>query len=477
MNKLVKQGFPSAGGAEKGAAGRPRIGGATITNGWVLAVLLVERWLATGARVDALLEQLTPELPAIERARAQQLFFGVVRWRGRIEGALHELMAHAPRTKVQSVLLVAGFEVLEGGGEGTRFPVEVSPLAGEAGKGVGTQEAKAGVTAKVVHHAVGQAKTLCSAKEAGLINAVARKMAGRLAVVPEGLAEEFSHPSWLVERWRRQFGEEVARRFLEWNQTPAPVLVRWRDEAAAPPAFLKLTRWPGFFEAESGHGEELRRLAREGALYVQDPSTRLAVELLAPQANETILDACAAPGGKSLYLADLMRTGRIVALDLPAETADDDARIRRLQENLNRAPKGVEIALMPADLRKASPRFFKEFNLPETYDAVLVDAPCSNTGVMRHRVDVKWRLQEGDFAQHAAQQFALLKAAARVVAPSGRLVYSTCSVDAEENDVVVERFLREVAGWKLERRVVTFPWGDGHDGVGAFLLRRGTVPG
>lgn len=497
MNKLVKQGFPGAGGMEKGAAGRARIGGATVTNGWVLAVLLVERWLATGARVDALLEQLTPDLPATERARAQQLFFGVVRWRGRIEGALLGLMAHAPRTKVRAVLLVAGFELLEAGGRpviGYRLLEEGSRIGVGREEGKGTEQGvassedgnpradRAGGVAKVVHHAVGQAKIVCSAKEAGLINAVARKMAGRLAAAPAGLAEEFSHPDWLVERWRRQFGDEVARRLLEWNQTPAPVFVRWRDEAVVPPAFLRPTRWAGFFEAQPGHGEELRRLAREGMLYVQDPSTRLAVELVAPQANETILDACAAPGGKSLFLADVMKTGRIVALDLPSESADDEARIRRLQENLNRAPKGVEIALMPADLGQASPRFFKEFNLPETYDAVLVDAPCSNTGVMRHRVDVKWRLQEGDFAQHARQQFALLKAAARMVAPSGRLVYSTCSVDAEENDLVVQRFLREVSGrstgsgqgWVLERSVQVYPWSDGHDGAGVFLLRRKT---
>ena len=91
---------------------------------------------------------------------------------------------------------------------------------------------------------------------------------------------------------------------------------------------------------------------------------------------------------------------------------------------------------------------------------------------MRHRIDVKWRLQEGDFAQHARQQFLLLRAAARLVRDGGRLVYSTCSVDAEENELVVQRFLREVSGWVLERSVQAQPWETGHDGAGVFLLRR-----
>lgn len=460
MRSLVKQGFPDGGGPAARATSGRAIGAKSGGSGWVLAVLLVERWLATGARVDVLLEQLTPDVTPTERARAQQLFFGVVRWSARIDAASAGLMHRAPRTKVRAVLLVAGFELIERRGR----------REGPGATGEGKPVDSGGDAAKIVHHAVEQAKAVCSPKEAGLVNAVARKLAARLQEPAGSLAEEFSHPAWLVERWRKNFGNEATRELLAWNQSPAPVLARWRS-AGPPPEFLRPTRWEGFLEIPSGHGEQLRQLAKSGALYIQDPSTRLAIDLVGPRANETILDACAAPGGKSLFLADRMQTGRIVALDLPAE-GEDDPRIRRLQENLNHAPSGVGIALMPADLRRVAPKFFKEFNLPDTYDAVLVDAPCSNTGVMRHRIDVKWRLEEGDFAQHAQQQFQLLRAAARLVAPAGRLVYSTCSIDAEENDGVVQRFLREVPGWKLVQGVQAFPWLDGHDGVGAFLLRR-----
>ena len=408
-------------------------------DGWATAVLLTERWLARRDRVDALLEGLTPGLPAQERARAQHLFYGVVRWASRLESALTGLMTRAPRTKVRAILLVAGFEIIEGG------PV-----------------------APVVHHAVERSKTIASAREAGLVNAVARKLAARLAEPAVSLDEEFAHPAWLVARWEKQFGSGPTRQLLAWNQQPAPVYARWRRPESPLPDFLAPTRWPGYFEVKAGHWEEVRQLAQQGALYLQDPSTRLCVELLAPQPDEIILDACAAPGGKSLLLADTMRRGRVVALDTPGP------RLARLQENLNRAPPDVTISLMPGDLELSGPGFFQEFNLPAEYDAVLLDAPCSNTGVMRHRIDVKWRLQETDIPKHAQQQLALLHAAARLVRPGGRLVYSTCSLEADENAGVIKAFFDSRAGgpFQLAGQVGATPWADGHDGAGAFLLRK-----
>ena len=435
MAEDVKQGLVKASGASKFNFG-----------GWEAAVGLTERWLARAERVDTLLEGLPTGLAGQERARAQQLFYGVVRWSSRIESALAGLMARPPRTKVRALLTVAGFELLDGGAD---------------------------LTAKVIHHAVEKAKTVCSAKEAGLVNAVARKLALRLAEKPADMATELAHPEWLVARWTQQFGADTTRQLLEWNQQPAPVYARWRIEAPVP-EFLAPTKWPGFYEVKAGKWDEVRRLVGESALYVQDPSTRLCIELLAPQPGETILDACAAPGGKSLFIADLMKSGKIVALDEPAAPGKTDIRLVRLKENLSRAPAGVEVALVEADLRKVNTVFYRNLNLPEEYDAVLLDAPCSNTGVMRHRIDVKWRLQDGDFARHAEQQLELLHAAARLVRPGGRLVYSTCSVDGQENEQVVKAFFDSRAGgpFKLEQSVQAYPWKDGHDGAGAFLLKR-----
>jgi 16S rRNA (cytosine967-C5)-methyltransferase len=438
---------------------------------WPAAARLLARWLDRHERIDELLETLPPGLAGVERARCQHLVYGVLRHHGRLDAALRRLVSHPPRFSTRAVLLMAGYELLEG---------SVPPV-------------EEGLVAKIVHHAVEQAKVLASPAEARLVNAVVRKLAPLLAVPPppklataEVLAEYFSHPEWLVKRWLLAFGAEATRQLLEWNQQPAPVYARWRaGKTEAPPDWLKPTAWAGFYEVASGHWPEVERLLKGGQLYLQDPATRLAVELLAPQRGETVLDVCAAPGGKSLLIADVMRgelkdasAGRLIAMDLPPAPVEQTGnrpapRIERLKENLARV-QGLDVALVLADVQRGAALELREHNLPEEFAAVLIDVPCSNSGVMRHRVDVKWRLQETDFAKHGRQQLALLHAAARLVAPGGRLVYSTCSIDAEENEQVLKTFFESRAGgpFKLESKAQSLPWVTGHDGAGAFLLRR-----
>lgn len=398
------------------------------------------------------METLGGSLTGAERARCQHLVFGVVRHFGRIEAGLNRLIAHPPRFSTRGVLFVAGFELIESGGKSI----------------------EEGMVAKIVHHAVEQTKRLASPAEARLVNAVLRKLAAELAVpapsklaAPEVLAEYYSHPEWMVRRWLAQFGAEATRSLLEWNQQPAPVYARWRAGGEEPPSWMKPTKWPTFHEIEPGHWSQVEPLLRAGKIYLQDPATRLAVDLLAPQQTEVVLDACAAPGGKSLLIADALQHGKVIAMDLPG------ARIDRLKENLSRLPPTVGIALVQADLRDSAGAMLKEHGLSQAFLAVLLDVPCSNTGVMRHRVDVKWRLQEGDFVKHPRQQLALLSAAARLVAPGGRLVYSTCSLDREENENVVKEFLADRHGqWTQESQIISQPWESGHDGAAAFLLRR-----
>jgi 16S rRNA (cytosine967-C5)-methyltransferase len=426
---------------------------------WAEAAGVIARWLDRRERIDELLQGLPARMPTAERARCQHLVFGVIRNFGRIDGELSRLVAHAPRFPTRAALLLAGFELLE----------------------AGPNPSEEGLVARIVHHAVERTKELASPAEARMVNAVVRKLAARLVAAPPpkvapaaALAEYFSHPEWLVARWLRHFGAAPTRALLEWNQQPAPVHARWRGDGG-PPEWLKATAWPEFYEIPSGRWADVEPLLKAGAIYLQDPGTRLAVELLGVQPGEAVLDACAAPGGKSLQLADHLHraagagaaAGRIVALDVPGP------RIERLKENLARA-RGVEVALVQCDLLRGASHELKDHSLPPLYPAVLLDVPCSNTGVMRHRVDVKWRLQEGDFRKHARQQLELLHAAARLVAPGGRLVYSTCSVDPEENEAVVREFFNSRAGgpFKLERSVVSLPWETGHDGAAAFRLRR-----
>jgi 16S rRNA (cytosine967-C5)-methyltransferase len=421
------------------------------TSPWNHAARLVARWLERQERIDTLLDTLPRTLTGPDRARCQHLVLGVVRHFGRIDASLARLVAHPPRFSTRAVLYLAGLELIEA---------------------TGTTDA--GLVAKIVHHAVEQTKGLSSPAESRLVNAVVRKLAPLMAAppppegaTPEQLAEYFSHPVWLIRNWLAQFGPEPTRRLLEWNQSPAPVHARWRAATPPPTPLLTPTAWPGFFAVASGHWTEVEPLLKAGQLYLQDPSTRVPVDLLAPKPGEAIIDLCAAPGGKSLLIADRMGSGRLVAVDLPG------TRIDRLKENLARTG-GAEPALVQGDvLRGLSPQL-REHGLPEAYDGVLLDVPCSNTGVMRHRVDVKWRLQPGDFRKHPQQQLSLLHAAARLVRPGGRLVYSTCSIDAEENEHVVQAFLAGKAGgpFSLEASELSFPWKQGHDGGAAFRLRR-----
>jgi 16S rRNA (cytosine967-C5)-methyltransferase len=197
-----------------------------------------------------------------------------------------------------------------------------------------------------------------------------------------------------------------------------------------------------------------------GHCYIQDPSTTAACSLLDPQPGHRVLDACAAPGGKSGYIAELMRNdGFLLSCDRDAR------RVATLRENLERL--GVAIAeCRQHDWRARHPPG------NDAFDAMLVDAPCSNTGVMRRRIDVRWRLTPDDFPRVAAEQFEIVQATVPLLKPGGALVYSTCSIEPEENESVVARILRSFPFLKLVDQVSILPFRDGFDGAFAAKLVR-----
>ena len=156
-------------------------------------------------------------------------------------------------------------------------------------------------------------------------------------------------------------------------------------------------------------------------------------------------------------------------MDLPGK------RIARLEENLSTLrSKDLKCEIVECDLLEMDTSTFEDKRLPSAYDAVMLDAPCSNTGVIQRRTDVKWRLQPKDIENCAKLQLQLLHSAARFVKAGGRITYSTCSIEAMENQLVVDEFLASKSGrvFKLEKAMVSLPWETGHDGAGAFLLRR-----
>ena len=436
--------------AREGGGPRPAGSrGPSAAETWTLAVALVAGWREGQGRADHLLSDMAGA--SADRGPAQNLFYAAVRHWRRTDEAIRPLIERAPRVRLQALLAIAGAELIE------------KPDA---------------ATAAIVDNAVEQAKRLLSDPEAGLVNAVLRRAAPVLRetpppaaeAAPEELAAFFSHPTWLVKRWQEQFGAVATRALVEWYQSTAHVHVRWRA-ATPPPAGLEPTPWPGFHRLAHGHWADIQAALAAGHCYLQDPATRLAPGVAAPAAGENWLELCAAPGGKTLQLADLMGPGRIVAVDRAG------GRMKRFEENVARwraAGLATEIALVGADVTELSADQLAARGLPVQFDGVFIDVPCSNTGVIRHRVDAKWRLKPEEFAQLSEVQERMLAAAARFVRVGGRLVYSTCSLEPEENAEVIEAFLGSEAGrgFVLEESALGRPWEHGHDGAGAFRLRR-----
>ncbi|WPJ97957.1 RsmB/NOP family class I SAM-dependent RNA methyltransferase [Coraliomargarita algicola] len=416
------------------------------TTGWDAAVHLTEVYLSGDRKADQLLDELPIEFIGDRRAACQSLFLGALRHGHRTQAALQGLLRKKARAGVEAILLVSGYELLDADAE--RHP-------------------------KIIHHAVERSKQLINRFEQGFLNAVLRKLPDALAGIDaeQAPAAYYSHPAWLVAHWQKEFPESY-RELLEWNQEIPATYLKIYDESIQGPAGLEATNWPQFYRItpQISWQVDLHPLLNQGNAYIKDPSTRLAPALLAPQAGESVLDLCAAPGGKAYDMAHAMKgSGLIVAVDLPGN------RIARLDANLSTLRSAdLQCKIIKSDLLELDAATFEAQDLPLRYDAVMLDAPCSNTGVIQRRTDVKWRLRPKDIAQCAKLQLQLLHSAARFVRAGGRIVYSTCSIEAAENQHVVDAFLKSKSGqaFELEDSARSLPWETGHDGAGAFRLRR-----
>jgi 16S rRNA (cytosine967-C5)-methyltransferase len=264
----------------------------------------------------------------------------------------------------------------------------------------------------------------------------------------------FSLPRWMVERWQARLNHDGLVRLGFWFNAPTKMCLRanrlrtTRDEllAALDATGIKAsagTQPDAVWLEETTFVQKLPGF-EEGWFAVQDESAIAAAALLDPQPGERVLDLCAAPGGKTTHLAALMKNeGRILATDVDAD------RLRRVEESCRRIGVTiVETRIVPRN----------SVELPgETFDRILLDVPCSNTGVLGKRPEVRWRLRTDDLVELPALQTRLLHSACKLLAPSGSLVYSTCSIEPEENRAVVDRVLGERPELTLVREIHHIP--------------------
>ncbi len=258
----------------------------------------------------------------------------------------------------------------------------------------------------------------------------------------ERLAIETSHPLWLVKRWVNQLGFEQTKEMCEVNLTAPLQTARVNETKISREDCLKQLAEEGFqVEASSFIPEAIKCLRgnlansnafHEGLITIQDESSMLAAYAVAPLENEHILDACAAPGGKSTHIAEKLRnSGQVISLDL------HEHKVKLITSNATR------LGLKNIEAKTLDSRMVQEHFKPESFDRILLDAPCSGLGVMRRKPDMKYTKKEEDIFQLATIQKNLLKAVSPLLKKGGILVYSTCTVDLEENRYVVEAFLAE----------------------------------
>ena len=371
------------------------------------AAFAMARWLATKDFPSDLL----PRGP--ERGEVQDMLYTAIRRLRPLRKVLGELMSTWPKGELEALLYIGAAQIL--------YMPSIPDHA-------------------AVNETVNAAKVCENPNIAKVVNGVLRNLLRRRGdfeamLERSSLEVRESLPGALAKRWIARFGEENAAKLAKWHNEPAETYLAYSNGE-----FMKLPRGTKVEDAEG---------FAEGAFIVQDPATHHAVELLDPKKGETILDACAAPGGKTIQIA--WRGAEVTACEV------NPKRRRRLEENLKRTGVAAKVINELAG---------------GPYDKVLVDAPCSNTGVLRRRPDARWNWSEEKMLELVKLQSQILDVCARLVAPGGTLVYSTCSNEPEENALQVESFLSRHGDFEFVEARESVPFDSLFDGAFAASIRK-----
>jgi 16S rRNA (cytosine967-C5)-methyltransferase len=377
------------------------------------------------------IESRSASLEKRDRAFLMEIVYGVLRYRDTLDWILHHFLKSPSKLGAFTLnnLRIAAYQI---------FFMRVPDWA-------------------VVNESVEIEKTSAGSElrgKASLVNAVIRNVLRQkehfqlplqFGDALTGIAVNTSHPQWLVKRWIARFGENEASLLAGANNAMPPMTIRVntlrtsREELLSLFADHGVSAVPTVFSPDGIVLRDVRSYQdlsfARGLFLVQDEASQLVTYLLAPEPGERVLDACAAPGGKTTHIAQLMNdTGEIVAAE------KDPARIGRLRENVEtlglRSVRIINADVM--DLMNSG-----------VFDRILLDAPCSATGVIRRNPDVKYRRKPRDLAGFRAKQVELLGAVSRLLAEKGRLVYAVCSTEPEEGEEAVGMFLKSSEHFRI----------------------------
>ncbi len=371
-----------------------------------------------GAFADALIEQARPSFKPLDNAFILELVYGVLRNRTRLDWTLDffsELPVQETDAWTRNILRLGAYQM---------FFLDRVPAS-----------AAVNTSAELAKR---------RGKKTGYVNGLLRRLdRERGSVIYPGhddvvkrFAVLHSHPEWLVWRWVVRYGAETTATLLAANNVQAPLILRTntlkttreglKASLESEGARVRESRYsPVGLELVSSPGLQSLSAFRDGRFIIQDEAAQLVGMLLSPQPGETVLDACAAPGGKATHLAEMMRDqGVIIALE------SDEGRIGRIRENSRRLGTS---SISPV---KGDAKTYNEGK----YDKILIDAPCSGLGVLRRHPDGRWHKNEKDIEERSALQKDIIKNCSRLLKPGGALVYATCTTEPEENEDVVNDF-------------------------------------
>ena len=414
-----------------------------------LAAFRILQQVETGAFSSVLLAAEETRLQPIDRPLCHELVLGVLRW----QLFLDKIVEHFSKRRVES-LDTAVRIALRLGLYQLRFLTRIPSSA-------------------AVNESVSLVRAARLSSATAFVNAVLRRAVREPEYDPasdvsdplEKIAVQTSHPVWLIERWAKSFGVAETEAFARANNLVPPVTFRIVNTRANDTEVLAKLRDAGAtLEASqitdgawrvAGATSLLREMSAAGEIYLQDEASQLVAQAMDVKSGERVLDACAAPGGKTALMADGVGDGVfIVAGDRSATRMATVVTTMRLHELKSIAPVILDATeLLP---------FAKE-----SFDRVLVDAPCSGTGTLRANPEIRWRLAPSDFEKFAEQQKRIVRRASEVLKPRGRLVYSTCSVEREENEEVINDL-----NLKLIRKLRTWPQHQGSDGFFISILEK-----